>query len=69
MYFGKSSCRTPPGGGGVGSDYKDISKITGNLKDISPMAGQLSRDPEDERGSVSGSTDFSGLEMGKGMGN
>ena len=38
MYFGKSSCRTPPGGGGVGSDYKDISKITGNLKDISPMA-------------------------------
>ena len=37
MYFGKSSCRTPPGGGGVGSDYKDISKITGNLKDISPM--------------------------------
>ena len=39
MYFGKSSCRTPPGGGGVGSDYKDISKITGNLKDISPMAG------------------------------
>ena len=37
MYFGKSSCRTPPGGGGVGSDYKDISKITGNLKDISPI--------------------------------
>ena len=43
MYFGKSSCRTPPGGGRVGSDYKDISKITGNLKDISPMVPVVSK--------------------------
>ena len=47
MYFGKSSCRTPPGGGGVGSDYKDISKITGNLKDISPMHVHIDKDNSD----------------------